>query len=47
MQGAILAFADKSKVPAPISERVLRLIKTAESAGTGSPRLRPDQVVGV
>lgn len=47
MQGAILALADKAKVPVPIAERVLRLIKAAESAGIGSPGLRPDQVMGV
>jgi 2-dehydropantoate 2-reductase len=47
MQGAILALAEKSGVAAPISERVLRLIKSAQSTGAGSPKLRPDQVAGV
>jgi 2-dehydropantoate 2-reductase len=47
MQGAILALAEKSGVAAPISERVLRLIKSAESAGAGSPKLRPEQVASV
>jgi 2-dehydropantoate 2-reductase len=47
MQGAILALADKSRTPAPIAKRVLHLIKDAESAGAGSPKLRPDQVASV
>ena len=42
LQGAILALADKAGVAAPITERMLRLVKGAESAGAGSPGLRPD-----
>jgi len=47
LQGAILALADKAGVAAPLTERILRLIKGAESAGAGSPRLGPDQVASV
>ena len=39
LQGAILALADEAGVAAPLTERVLRLIKGAESAGAGSPGL--------
>ena len=44
MQGAILALAAKTGTPAPVAERVLRLVKDAERAGAGSPGLRPEQV---
>ena len=47
LQGAILMLADKAGVAAPLTERILRLIKGAESAGAGSPRLGPDQVASV
>jgi 2-dehydropantoate 2-reductase len=47
LQGAILALAGKAGVAAPLAERVLRLIKGAESARAGSPGLRPDQVMTV
>lgn len=46
LQGAILALAEKTGVTAPITERVLRLVKGAESAGAGSPGLQPAQVAG-
>jgi 2-dehydropantoate 2-reductase len=44
LQGAILALAEKRRMAAPITGRVLRLIKGAEKAGAGSPALRPEQV---
>jgi 2-dehydropantoate 2-reductase len=47
LQGAILALATKAGVATPITERVTRLIKGAESAGAGSPGLRPAQVASV
>ena len=47
LQGAILALADKAGMAAPLTERVLRLVKGAESAGAGSPGLRPAQVASV
>ena len=47
LQGAILALADEAGVAAPLTERVLRLIKGAESAGAGSPGLGPAQVASM
>jgi 2-dehydropantoate 2-reductase len=47
LQGAILTLADKAGFAAPLTERILRLIKGAESAGAGSPRLAPAQVASV
>jgi len=47
LQGAILALADKAGVAAPLTERILRLVKGAESAGVGSPGLAPGQVASV
>jgi 2-dehydropantoate 2-reductase len=47
LQGAVLDLAARSGVAAPVAERVLRLIKEAESAASGSPALRPDQVTSV
>ncbi len=44
MQGAIMALAARTGRATPIAERVLRLVKDAEGAGAGSPRLRPEQV---
>lgn len=40
LQGAILALAKDANVRVPITERVIQAVKAAESAGTGSPRLR-------
>lgn len=47
LQGAILVLAEKAGVAAPVTERVLRLVKGAESAGAGSPGLQPAQVASV
>jgi 2-dehydropantoate 2-reductase len=47
LQGAILELADKAGMAAPITERILRLVKGAESAGAGSPGLGPGQVASV
>jgi 2-dehydropantoate 2-reductase len=44
LQGAILALAAEAGIPAPLTARVARLVKDAERAGRGSPRLRPEQV---
>jgi 2-dehydropantoate 2-reductase len=46
LQGAILALAEKARVAAPISQRILRLIKEAEAAGAGPPGLTPEDVAG-
>jgi 2-dehydropantoate 2-reductase len=47
LQGAILALADKVGVAAPLTERILHLIKGAESASAGSPSLGPAQVASM
>ncbi len=46
LQGAILALAVKTGVRAPLTERIVRLIKEAETARAGSPGLTPEQVSG-
>jgi len=46
LQGAILALAGKSGVAAPMTQRITRLIKEAESTRAGSPGLLPSQVTG-
>ena len=47
LQGAILALAKKAGVATPVTGRIMRLIKDAESARAGSPGLQPSQVAGV
>jgi 2-dehydropantoate 2-reductase len=47
LQGAILELADKAGVAVPLTERIVRLVKGAESAGAGSPGLEPGQVASV
>lgn len=44
LQGVIAAIADRHGLPAPLSCRVVALIKRAEAEGKGSPRLGPDQI---
>ena len=44
LQGAILALAGKVGAVAPLNAHVLHLVKGAESAGAGSPGLRPSQI---
>ena len=44
LQGAVLALAAEVHVPIPLIERIASLVKEAEAAGRGSPRLRPDQI---
>jgi 2-dehydropantoate 2-reductase len=46
LQAAIVAMAAKVGVPAPTNTRVARLVREAEAAGSGSPRLTPEQVAG-
>jgi 2-dehydropantoate 2-reductase len=46
LQGAILKLAQKNGARAPVTERIIGLVKQAEAAGAGSPGLRPDQVKG-
>jgi 2-dehydropantoate 2-reductase len=44
LQGAILRLATKTGVRVPLTERIVRLVKEAEAARLGSPRLTPERV---
>ena len=44
LQGVITAIADRRRLPVPLSRRIVALIKSAEAAGQGSPRLKPGDV---
>jgi len=44
LQGLITEIADRRGLQVPLSRRVVALIKSAETAGKGSPRLTPDQI---
>jgi 2-dehydropantoate 2-reductase len=44
LQGVITAIADRHGLPAPLSHRIVALIKSAEAAGKGSPGLTPEQI---
>jgi 2-dehydropantoate 2-reductase len=44
LQGVITEIADRHGLRAPLSRRIVTLIKSAEAAGKGSPGLTPDQV---
>jgi 2-dehydropantoate 2-reductase len=46
LQGAVLALAHKHRIPAPATERIVRLVKHAEAAKAGAPGLTPDQIKG-
>jgi 2-dehydropantoate 2-reductase len=46
LQGAILALARNAGIAVPLTERIAGLIKEAEAAGHGSPRLQPHQIGG-
>ena len=46
LQGAIVAMAGKLDVPVPINARIASLVREAEVAGGGSPRLSPEEVAG-
>jgi 2-dehydropantoate 2-reductase len=46
LQGAIIALAEKTGTPTPITRRIVSLVKAAEGAGRGSPGLSPDQITG-
>jgi 2-dehydropantoate 2-reductase len=45
LQGVITAIADRHGLEVPISRRVVALIKRAEAAGKGSPKLTPEQIM--
>lgn len=44
LQGAIVDIAHRRSLDAPLSARIVALVKQAESRGEGSPRLVPDQI---
>ena len=44
LQGVITAIADRHGLKAPLSRRVVELIRLAEAAGPGSPKLTPQQI---
>jgi 2-dehydropantoate 2-reductase len=46
LQGVIVEIADRHGLPAPLSRRIVALIKSAEAAGQGSPGLTPEQIRG-
>ena len=44
LQGVITEIADRRHLQVPLSRRIVALIKSAESAGRGSPGLTPGQI---
>jgi 2-dehydropantoate 2-reductase len=44
LQGVIAGIAERHGLPAPLSRRVVALIRRAETEGKGSPELGPDQI---
>jgi 2-dehydropantoate 2-reductase len=44
LQGVIIAIAERHRLQVPLSRRIVALVKRAEAAGQGSPRLTPDQI---
>ena len=44
LQGVITEIADRRGLQLPLSRRIVALIKDAEAAGQGSPRLTPEQI---
>ena len=45
-QGVITEIAERRGLDAPLSRRILELIRKAEAAGKGSPGLSPEQIRG-
>jgi 2-dehydropantoate 2-reductase len=44
LQGVIVGIADRHGLPAPLSRRIVALIKSAEATSQGSPGLTPEQI---
>ena len=44
LQGAVVRLARKLNLNAPLSERIIALVRQAEASQSGSPMLRPDDV---
>ena len=47
LQGAVIALAERNHVEVPLMRRIVTLIRRAEAAGNGPPRLTPQQIRGV
>ncbi|WP_431205510.1 2-dehydropantoate 2-reductase [Bradyrhizobium betae] len=47
LQGAVIALAEQNNISVPLMRRIVALIKEAETAGNGPPRLTPHQIRGV
>lgn len=46
LQGAVIALAEQNNIDVPLMRRIVALIKEAEAAGNGPPRLTPQQIRG-
>jgi 2-dehydropantoate 2-reductase len=46
LQGAVIALAEQNHVEVPLMRRIVALIREAEAAGNGPPRLTPRQIRG-
>ena len=46
LQGVVTEIADRHGLEAPLSRRIVALVKRAEAAGNGSPGLTPEQIRG-
>ena len=44
LQGVITEIADRRGLQAPLSRRIVALIRDAEAGGKGSPGLTPEQI---
>jgi 2-dehydropantoate 2-reductase len=44
LQGVVTAIAERHGLKAPLSRRIVELIRQAEASGKGSPKLTPEQV---
>lgn len=47
LQGAVIALAEQNHVDVPLMRRIVALIREAEAAGNGPPRLTPQQIRGM
>lgn len=46
LQGVITEIADRRGLEAPLSRRIVQLVRKAEAGGKGSPGLTPEQIRG-
>ena len=45
-QGVIIALAESHGRPAPLSARIMKLVRDAEKAGAGPPAFKPGDISG-